>query len=84
LTCSRRTCLTLLQQIDGREIGKETLRTAGAAIVEIPMTLREKIPPVISCGQKSMFALMLVVIYGIIGELSSPGAILPGWPAPSR
>jgi len=25
-----------------------------------------------------MFVLMLVVIYGIIGELSSPGAILPG------
>jgi membrane-bound serine protease (ClpP class) len=25
-----------------------------------------------------MFVLMLVVVYGIIGELSSPGAILPG------
>jgi len=25
-----------------------------------------------------MFILMLMVIYGIIGELSHPGAILPG------
>ena len=25
-----------------------------------------------------MFVLMLMVIYGIIGELSNPGAILPG------
>jgi membrane-bound serine protease (ClpP class) len=67
----------LLRQLDGREVDGKTLRTAGARVVEIPMTVREHFLQVF-LRPEVMFILMLVVIYGIIGELSSPGAILPG------
>jgi len=67
----------LLKQLDGRKAGDKTLRTVGAPVVEIPMTAREKFLQLF-LRPEVMFVLMLVVIYGIIGELSSPGAILPG------
>jgi len=67
----------LLEQIDGREVNGQTLHTAAAKTVEIPMTARESFLQVV-LRPEVMFILMLVVIYGIIGELSSPGAILPG------
>lgn len=67
----------LLEQIDGREVNSQSLRTAKASVVEIPMTLRESFLHTV-LRPEVMFILMLVVIYGIIGELSSPGAILPG------
>jgi len=67
----------LLKKLDGREVGDKTLHTAGTQIVEIPMTLREKFLHLF-LRPEVMFVLMLIVIYGIIGELSSPGAILPG------
>ena len=67
----------LLKQIDGREVNSQTLHTARAKVLEIPMTLRESFLHTV-LRPEVMFILMLVVIYGIIGELSSPGAILPG------
>ena len=67
----------LLEQIDGREVKGEKLSTAKAKVVEIPMTPREKFLHFV-LRPEVMFVLMLMVIYGIIGELSSPGAILPG------
>ncbi|MEI7732031.1 MAG: nodulation protein NfeD [Verrucomicrobiota bacterium] len=67
----------LLRQMDGLAIGKASLVTAGASTVEIPMSVREKVFQRI-WRPEVMFALMLVVMYGIIGELSSPGAVLPG------
>ena len=67
----------LLKKLDGRKVGDKTLHTADAQIVEIPMTVREKFLQLF-LRPEMMFVLMLVVIYGIIGELSSPGAILPG------
>jgi membrane-bound serine protease (ClpP class) len=67
----------LLEQLDGREVNGKTLKTSGATVVEIPMTSREKVLQVLSHPELMLF-LMLVAIYGIIGELSSPGAILPG------
>jgi len=67
----------LLKQLDGREVEGKTLHTAGATAVEIPMNTWERFSQVF-LRPEIMFALMLVVIYGIIGELSSPGAILPG------
>jgi membrane-bound serine protease (ClpP class) len=67
----------LLQQLDGRKINGKPLRTAGARIAEIPMLARETIFQAL-WRPEVMFVLMLVAIYGIIGELSSPGAVLPG------
>ncbi len=67
----------LLRKIDGRSAGGQTLQTAGASVGEIPMTAWERFSQLF-LRPEAMFILMLVVIYGIIGELSTPGAILPG------
>jgi len=67
----------LLAQIDGREVGGHKLRTRGAAVVEIGMSVRERVFQQL-WRPEVMFLLMLVAIYGIIGELSNPGAMLPG------
>jgi membrane-bound serine protease (ClpP class) len=67
----------LLKQLDGREFNGKTLNTAEAAVVEIPMNAWENFSQLF-LRPEVMFVLMLMVIYGIMGELSSPGAILPG------
>jgi len=67
----------LLKQLDERKIGDKTLHTANAKVVEIPMNPWEHFSQLF-LRPEVMFILMLMVIYGIIGELSSPGAILPG------
>jgi membrane-bound serine protease (ClpP class) len=67
----------LLKQLDQRHIGQTILRTARARVVDIPMAAREKIFQML-WRPEVMFVLMLVAMYGIIGELSNPGAILPG------
>lgn len=67
----------LLRQLQGREVGGRRLETAGASLVEIPMTARENALQHLAHPQV-MLILMLIVMYGIIGELTSPGAILPG------
>lgn len=67
----------LLKQIDHREVNGRQLHTAGARVVEIPMVAWEQFSQLF-LRPETMFILMLLVIYGFIGELSSPGAILPG------
>ena len=67
----------LLQQLDGREAAGKILRTAGARVVEMPMSAREKVFQLL-WSQEVMFVLMLITMYGIIAELSHPGAIFPG------
>ena len=67
----------LLNQLDGREVNGHELKTAGAKVVEINMAAREKLFQLL-WRPEVMMILMLAAIYGIIGELSSPGAILPG------
>jgi membrane-bound serine protease (ClpP class) len=67
----------LLKQLDEREIGDKTFHIANAKVVEIPMNPWERFSQLF-LRPEVMFILMLMVIYGIIGELSSPGAILPG------
>ena len=67
----------LLKQLDGRRISGKTLHTANAEVFEIRMTVGERFFQVV-LRPEMMFVLMLMVIYGIIGELSNPGAILPG------
>jgi len=67
----------LMKKLDGREAQGRHLATAEAEIVAIPMNARERFFQAI-WRPEVMFFLMLIAIYGIIGELSNPGAILPG------
>jgi membrane-bound serine protease (ClpP class) len=67
----------LLRKIDGKKIDGKPLKTTGAQIIDIPMTTREKVLQVLS-HPELMLLLVLVAMYGIIGELNNPGAILPG------
>ncbi|MFM8619733.1 MAG: NfeD family protein [Opitutaceae bacterium] len=68
---------SLLAQLEGRESGGAVLRTASANVVEIPLLARERVLQSL-WRPEVMFVLMLIAIYGIIGELSNPGAVLPG------
>jgi membrane-bound serine protease (ClpP class) len=67
----------LLSQLNGYEVGDHLLTTEGAVVKEVPMLLRERVFQMI-WRPEVMFILMLIAIYGIIGELNSPGMILPG------
>jgi membrane-bound serine protease (ClpP class) len=67
----------LLGKLHGRSVAGRILATEGAGVVNIPMTAWERFAQVF-LRPEAMFVLMLLVIYGIIGELSNPGAILPG------
>jgi membrane-bound serine protease (ClpP class) len=67
----------LLQELDGRQVHGKALKTAGAKVVEIPMATSERAFHLF-WRPEVMLILMLTAIYGIIGEMTSPGAILPG------
>lgn len=67
----------LLRQLDGRVVNSKSLKTAGAQIVEIKMSAAEQIFQA-AWRPEVMYLLLLIAIYGIIGELNTPGAILPG------
>lgn len=67
----------LLAQLDGRKVGNRVLHTAHASVVEIPMVANERVFQLL-WRPEVMFILMLVAIYGIIGEMSNPGAVIPG------
>ena len=67
----------LLRQLNGRMVNGKTLRTAGAQLVEIKMSAAEQFFQMF-WRPEVMFVLMLIAIYGVIGEMTTPGAILPG------
>jgi membrane-bound serine protease (ClpP class) len=67
----------LLTQLNGRTVDGRTLRTADAQVVEIKMSGTEQFFQMF-WRPEVMFVLMLVAIYGLIGEMTTPGAILPG------
>ena len=68
---------SLLRQLDGREIRGRVLHTANDRVVEIPRIARERVFQVL-WRPEVMLILMLAAMYGLIGELSNPGAVLPG------
>lgn len=68
---------SLLKQLDGREVNGKPLHTINAEVHIVPMLTREKIFQML-WHPEVMFILMLIAIYGIIGELSNPGVVLPG------
>jgi Membrane-bound serine protease (ClpP class) len=67
----------LLKKIDGREVDGMTIKTSGAETTPIPMVPREKFFQLI-WRPEVMFVLLLVAIYGIVGEINNPGTFLPG------
>jgi membrane-bound serine protease (ClpP class) len=67
----------LLKQLNGRLVDGKTLKTANAEIAEIRMSASERVFQKL-WRPEVMFILMLIAIYGIIGEMTTPGAILPG------
>ena len=67
----------LLKQLNGRLVDGKTLNTAGAEIAEIGMSPSERVFQSL-WRPEVMFILMLIAIYGIIAEVTTPGAILPG------
>ncbi|RKY74544.1 MAG: nodulation protein NfeD [Candidatus Latescibacterota bacterium] len=71
----------LLEKIDGRKVklpsGEKVLHTKGAKIVKIRMSLRDKILQTLS-NPNIAYILLILGFYGLIFELSNPGAILPG------
>ena len=67
----------LLKRLNGRVVDGKTLDTATAEIAQIKMSPSERIFQQL-WRPEVMFILMLIAIYGIIGEMTTPGAILPG------
>jgi membrane-bound serine protease (ClpP class) len=67
----------LLIKLDGRQVNGKILKTAGAEVVFIPMILSEHLFQMF-WQPEVMSLLLLIAIYGIIAELSHPGAIFPG------
>lgn len=71
----------LLAKVDGREVETEAgpvrLATRGALVRTIDMDASERLLDLLSDPNLGLI-LMTVAIYGIIFELSNPGAILPG------
>jgi membrane-bound serine protease (ClpP class) len=71
----------LLTAVDGREVttanGKTVLRTKDAPVVTVEMGGRLRVLNALS-DPNVAYILMLLGIYGLIFELSNPGAILPG------
>jgi len=67
----------LLGKLNGRSADGKILKTAGATVAEIPMVMSEQVFQLF-WQPEVMMLLMLVAIYGIIAELSHPGAIFPG------
>lgn len=67
----------LLQKLNNRSVNGKNLKTSGASVVEIPMALSEEIFQLF-WRPEVMMLLMLAAVYGIIAEISHPGAIFPG------
>jgi membrane-bound serine protease (ClpP class) len=67
----------LLDQIHGREVNGDTLNTRDATITKLPPNLAEKLLGFIM-RPEVMLILTMIAIYGIIGEVTNPGAIVPG------
>lgn len=71
----------LLRQLDGREVETAsenvTLNTREAEIEEIPLSPREDFLHILS-DPNIAYILFILGFYGLIFELSSPGAVLPG------
>jgi len=71
----------LLNKIDGWEVDingeKKTLKTKDADVVEIPMSFREIFLSRLA-NPNIAYILLIIGFYGLIFEITHPGAIVPG------
>jgi membrane-bound serine protease (ClpP class) len=67
----------LLTELDGRDLNGKAMKTAHANVREILMTRGEHVLQLLS-QPEVMMIVMLAAMYGLIAELSNPGAVLPG------
>lgn len=67
----------LLSQMDGYVFEGDTLQTKNAELEELDESLAEQFFSFILQPQ-IMLILTLIAIYGIVGEVTNPGAIIPG------
>jgi len=67
----------LLDQIDGQEVEGKILETSNATIEPLEESFAEKFFSFIM-RPEIMLILTMVAIYGIVGEVTNPGAIVPG------
>ena len=67
----------LLAGIDGRVVNGDTLHTRNATITEVKTNFAEKFLGFVM-RPEVMLILTMIAIYGIIGEVTNPGAIVPG------
>ncbi len=71
----------LLSTVDGRTLARSSgplpLHTAGATVADSPMSPVQEVLHLL-IDPNVAFLLMLLAIYGLIMEVTSPGAILPG------
>lgn len=68
---------SLLNDIHGRVVEGDTLDTQGAVITEMPANLAENFLGFLM-RPEVILILTMIAIYGIIGEVTNPGAIVPG------
>ncbi|HHS48275.1 MAG TPA: nodulation protein NfeD, partial [Desulfurella acetivorans] len=72
---------SLVKEINGKKVktvvGEKIINIKGAKIYEIKMNFRERLFNFIS-DPNIAYILLMIGIYGIIFELSNPGAIFPG------
>jgi membrane-bound serine protease (ClpP class) len=72
---------SLLEAVDGLEvetaIGPATIRTAGAPLLERPMTWAERILQAVT-DPNIAYLLMTLGMIGLIAELYNPGTLFPG------
>lgn len=67
----------LKRLLNGRKVDGKELHTLDAEVVSLPMTPKEVFLHILSNPNITVLLLTLA-IYGLIGELSHPGAIFPG------
>ncbi|MBY5958499.1 nodulation protein NfeD [Membranicola marinus] len=67
----------LLEKINGKTVAGKTLETRSAEIVILKPNLMESLLG-FAMRPEVMLILTMVAIYGIIGEITNPGAIIPG------
>ncbi len=72
----------LLEKMDGRKVKLQdgrtlTLKTKDAPFREVPKTWREVLLGFLA-NPNVFYLLMIIAVYGILGELQNPGATFPG------